>query len=223
MDVSGGNRYMGFFVTRFVKAANPDLACASAIAAVRSDAQLDGLVLNDENDPPRLFVDEVEEVSELDVPDVNPGFVLFEDEAQSAGSLISEPPYLVIRRGVSFWVEHRPLNDWTATPQALSEGCFCNACIYDTNGDLGQIVDARLKQQPSFLNALLPWRQLPVLIEISSSPQPTMLDVLAELAAILESGNSFSESLDGDPGEILNCLKRATTPTELIQYAAECV
>ncbi len=223
MDVAGDRRSMGFFVTRFVEAATPDLARASAIATVRADARLDGLILNDDDDPPLLFVDEVEEVSERDVPEVEPRFVFFKDEDQSASSEISPPPYLMIRKGVSFWVENRPLRDWTATPQAFDEGCFCNAYLYDTNGVLWQIVHAKFKQQPSFVNTLLPWRQLPVVIEISSSLKPAVLDVLAELVAILESVNSFSESFDGDPGEILQCLKRATTPTELIQYAGKCV
>lgn len=91
----------------------------------------------------------------------------------------------------------------------------CNTCIYDTNEDLWQVVHAQLKQTPSFVNTLLPWRQLPVLIDIRSSPKPTSLDILTELATILESGNSFSENLDSDLAEILECLKRATTPMEL--------
>lgn len=222
MDVSGDQRHMGFYVTRFVKTGSLDLAHASAIAAIRADPKFDGLILNDDNDPPRLFVEEIEEVSELDVSDINPGFVLFDDEGQSVSSIISEPPYLVIRKGVSFWVEHKPLSDWTATPQAFEEGCFRNACLYDTKGDLWQIVHARFKQQPSLVNTLLPWRQLPVLFEISLTPKPSVPDVLSEIAAILKTVNSFSENLDCDPGEVLENLKRATSPTELIQYAGKC-
>lgn len=223
IDISGSQRYMGFFVTRFIEGKTPYLAGTSAIAKVRADAKLDGLILNDENDPPMLFVDEVEEISEFNIPDVNLGFVLFEDETQYRSIVVSEPPYLVIRKGLSFWVDNKPLSDWTATPQAFDEGCFHNASLYDTNGDLWQIVHTKLKQQPSFVNKLLPWRQLPVLMEIISSPKPAFLDVLTELAVILESGNSFSENLDAPPREILEYLKRATTPIELIQYAWECV
>ena len=223
MDVSGVQRYMGFFVTRFVEAATPDLARTSAIAAVRADARLDGLISNDDDDPPTLFADEVDEVSGLDVPDVEPGFVLFQDEARSAGSGIGGPPYLVIREGVSFWVESRPLSDWTATPQALDEGCFRDAGIYDANGHLWQIDRAEFKLQPSFVNMVFPWRQLPLRIDIGSGARQGIPDVLAELAAILESGSSFLEGLDGDPRAILECLTRATTPTELIQFAERCV
>lgn len=223
MAISGDQRYMGFFVRRFVAAATHDLARAGAIAAVRADASLDGLILNDQDDPPILFVDEVEDVSERDVPEVEPGFVLFRDEDQSASSEVGPPPYLVIRKGVSFWVENRSLSDWTATPQAFNEGCFLNACLYDANGDLWQISQTQLKQRPSFLNTLFPWRQLPLLLSVSSMPKPDVLDILAELAAILESGNSFSESLDGDPANRLECLSSAATSIELIQQAEKFV
>ncbi|HIK45686.1 MAG TPA: hypothetical protein IGR64_12505 [Leptolyngbyaceae cyanobacterium M65_K2018_010] len=80
MDVSGDRCYMGFYVTRFVEAATPEDARVAAIAAVRRDARLDGLILNDEADPPLLLIDEIEAVSELDVPAVEPGIVFFRDE-----------------------------------------------------------------------------------------------------------------------------------------------
>lgn len=80
MDVANEHRYMGCFVTRFVNAATPDLARTIVIAAVRANPRLDGLILNDDDDPPLFFVDEIDEVSELDVPEDELGFVLFDDE-----------------------------------------------------------------------------------------------------------------------------------------------
>jgi hypothetical protein len=153
---------MGFFATRFVKAATPELVRASVIAAVRTAPGLNGLILNDDDDPPLFLVDEINEVSELDVPEGEPGFALFDDENQSPGSEFNPPPYLVIRKGVAFRVENRRLSDWTATPQAFNEGCFRNACLYDIHGDLWQIVRAEFTKQPWFVNTILPWRQLPV-------------------------------------------------------------
>ncbi len=216
MDVSGVQCYMGFYLTRFVKAANLDEARSSAIAAVRMDTRLDGLALNDDDDPPLLFVDEIEEVSELDVPEVEPGFVFFKDETRPPESEISLPPYLVIRKGVAFWVENRPLSEWSATPQAFNEGCFRNTCIYDTRGRLWEIVRFAFTKPPTFVNTIMPWRQLPVQIEIRPCEKPTVTDILAELTAILESGNSFCEYLNHDPADILKSLENATTPTELI-------
>lgn len=221
MNVSGEQCWMGFYSTRFIKAANPHEARSSAIAAVRLDTKLDGLALNGVDDPPLLFVDEIEEVSELDVPEVEPGFVLFKDETISPESEISPPPYLVIRKGVAFWVKNRTLSEWTATPQAFDEGCFRNACIYDTSGSLRDIVRSAFTKPPTFVNRLMRWRQLPVRIEIRPCEKTTVADILAELAAILDSANSFFEHLDHDPADILKRLESATTPTELIELVGK--
>lgn len=223
IDMPGDPCYMGFYSTQFIQAETLDEACASAIAAVRANKKLDGLVLNDEDNPPVLVVDEVEEISELDVSKVEPGFVFFKEEKQPTTRKIGSLPYLVIRKGVAFWVDNRPLSRWTVTPQAFEEGCFRNTYLFDTDGNLWQIVYAALTQQPSFVNTLLPWRQLPVRIEIGPSTKPTITDILAELAQILESENSFSECLEHDPADILEHLRTATTPSELIQYVGKYV
>jgi hypothetical protein len=222
MDVAGERRYMGFFVSRFAKAASPDVARASVIAAVRAAPKLVGLILNDDDDPPLFFVDEIDEVSELAVPEVEPGFVFFRDESELASSEFSPPPYLVFRKGVAFWVEKRRLCDWTATPQAFNEGCFRDTYLYDTHGDLWQIVRAEFTKRPSIVHTLFPWRHLPVQVKIRPHAKPAVADILAELAAILESGNSFSENLDQDPAEVVECLKSAALPRELIQNAEKC-
>jgi hypothetical protein len=219
MDVSGSRRYMGFYVTRFVRGTSGDQARTAAIAAVRADPKIDGLVLNDGSDPPRFHVEELAEVSDSAVPAESPGFALFDDEPQSAGAGIGVLPYLVIRRGASFWVEHRALRECTATARALKEGCFRDACLYDIKGDLWHVVDAQFTHRLSWGDSLLPWRQLPVLIELRPLQKPAMAEVLAELAAILQSANAFVENLDTNAGEVLECLTRATTPVELIAYA----
>ncbi len=219
MDVSNEHRYMGFFTNRFVNAATPEIASASAIAAVRSAPKLHGLILNDSDDPPLFFVDEIEEVSELEVPEVESGFAFFEADSQSPGSDFSPPPYLVIRKGVAFWVENRRLCHWAATPQAFNEGCFRDTYLYDIHGNLWQISHAEFTKQPSIVNRLFPWRQLPVRVEIRPVAKPAFADILAELAAILESGNPFAENLDRDPAHVLDCLRSSTGPMELIRCA----
>lgn len=80
MDWGGGVRYMGFFVTRYVSEETEAEAVRSAIAAVRSEDKLEGLVLNTAEDPPKLLVDELEEVSEDDVPSTLPGYVFYREE-----------------------------------------------------------------------------------------------------------------------------------------------
>jgi hypothetical protein len=176
MDVASERRYMGFFVTRFVHAATPALARTLAISAVRADPKLDGLILNNDDDPPVFSVDEIDEVSEVEVLKGDTGFVFFRDEKIFSGSEFRPPPYLVIRKGVAFWVENSPVSDWTATSQAFNDGCFRNACLYDTHGDLWEIVHAEFTKQPSYLNTLLPWRKLPVRIEIRPSAKPALAD-----------------------------------------------
>jgi len=148
--------------------------------------------------------------------------VFFRDESQSSRAEIITPPCLVIRRGVSFWVEHRALCEWTATLQALNEGCFRDACIYDVRGDLLQVVDAQFAQRPSWVDSLLRYREMLVQFELRPMPKPAMTEVLAELAEILQSANEFVENVDADAGKALECLKWATTPTELIACAESC-
>jgi hypothetical protein len=222
MDIANERRYMGFFTTRFANAATPDLARTTVIAAIRADPKLDGLILNVDEDPPLFFVDEIEEASERELPRVEPGFVFFEDESQTSGSEFSPPPYLVIRKGVAFWVENRRLCDWTATPQAFNEGCFRDTWLYDIYGDLWQISHAEFTKQPSVVNTLFPWRQLPVRVEIRPVAKPSVADIRAELATILESGNPFSENSAHDPADVLKCPRSATGPMELIQCAEKC-
>jgi len=219
MDVASECRYVGFFVTRFVNAETPTLAGALAISAVRADPKLDGLILNDDDDPPVLSVEEIEDVPEADVLKDGPGFVIYPDENSITCAEFAPPPYLVIRRSVAFWVEDRSLSHRTATSQAFNDGCFRDACLYDTEGNLWGIVRAEFTKRPSRVHTLLPWRQLPVRIEIHPGARPALSDLQDQLAAILESGNSFSMSLRHRPADLLDRLRSLATPAELIQCA----
>ena len=83
MNWDGDVRYTGFFVTRYVSEETEAEAARSAIAAVRSEDKLEGLVLNTAEDPPRLLVDELDEVSEDDVPTTLPYYVFYREEEVS--------------------------------------------------------------------------------------------------------------------------------------------
>ncbi len=83
LDWGGSIRYIGFYVTRFVAEETEEEAVKSAIAAVSSEDKLEGLILNAKTDPPRLVVDELEEVLEEDVPESLPGYVFFREEEDS--------------------------------------------------------------------------------------------------------------------------------------------
>src|SRR5512145_2971008 len=98
------------------------------------------------------------------------------------------PPYLVIRSGRSFWVEHRPPGSCAARLQAFRAGCFDEAHCYDESGRLWPIVGARLKRSPSFLERLLPSRWVPVELELGPAQPAAIEDVVARLASVLRSG-----------------------------------
>lgn len=56
---------LGFFTTRFVEASSIEEAELTAINLIKQDSWLRSATLNDKNDPPMLYVDEIAELSEL--------------------------------------------------------------------------------------------------------------------------------------------------------------
>ncbi len=143
MDVSDGRHLLGFYATRFPPAATSDESIISAIAVIHADFRLHGLILNVESDPPRLQVEALEAVPYGDVPEQIAGFGLYREQRPSSITELSPPSYLLIRTGMAFWIERRPLADWTATARALPEGCFGATGLFDTKGRLWQIVHGR--------------------------------------------------------------------------------
>lgn len=77
--------------------------------SVRADRRVDGLFLNDESDPPRLQVQELEEVPEADAPEATAGLVLYREQSPSSFAWLSPPPYLLILAGMAFWLKSRSL------------------------------------------------------------------------------------------------------------------
>ncbi len=71
---------LGFYTTRFVEADGPDVAESAAVDLIRADQKLRTSVRNDRADPPRIFIDEIEEIQFSDVPANNPGYVFFPDD-----------------------------------------------------------------------------------------------------------------------------------------------
>jgi hypothetical protein len=71
---------MGFYVTRFVRCNSVEEAEEIALTSVQNDKTLQSKVLNEKHDPPRLRIDGLEEISQIDVAPTPPGFVYFEEE-----------------------------------------------------------------------------------------------------------------------------------------------
>ncbi|HEX8745798.1 MAG TPA: hypothetical protein VF717_01275 [Pyrinomonadaceae bacterium] len=80
LDFDGQLRKLGFYVTRAVDAQDPDEAELTAVDLVREDSRLKGNVLNERDDPPMLYAEDVEEIEESDSEvNVNTGFSWFTD------------------------------------------------------------------------------------------------------------------------------------------------
>jgi hypothetical protein len=130
----------------------------------------------------------------------------------------SAPPFLIIREGVSFWVDTRPLEHCTATPQAFREGCFQDAWCYDVAG-AGRPIIAATMLEPSTLDKLSLWKQFPVQLTLGSCV-PTDLDrVASKMAVVLRSDNEFCELSQRSREDHLAKLKGAQTMADLIEIA----
>jgi hypothetical protein len=80
LNFDGRPQKMGFYVTRFVDAADADDAENAAVALLREDALLKGLVLNGRDDPPMLYAEEVEELeADAHAEQVDMGFSWYID------------------------------------------------------------------------------------------------------------------------------------------------
>ena len=130
-----------------------------------------------------------------------------------------EPPFLIVRKGQSFWVETRAVDDCSATLQAFHEGCFGDAWCYDSTGGAWPILEARLKQPPSFVHRVLPWKRVAVELHLGARVNADLPRLVSELATVLRSGNEFCESLPAPPAEILARFERARAPAEIIHIA----
>jgi hypothetical protein len=75
----------GFYTTRFVEAANPREAESKAVELIKNDTELVRMVLNERDDSPMLYAEQIEEVSALQ--DVA-GYTFYTDE----DSQTVEPP-----------------------------------------------------------------------------------------------------------------------------------
>jgi hypothetical protein len=126
------------------------------------------------------------------------------------------PPYLVVRPALSFWVESRPPTDCSATLQAFEDRCFSHAWCYDAAGRAWRVVEARLKRPPTLVERVLPWRRVPVELRVEPRAEGGFAEALALIREILESDNDFREFLETPPAELLACVSGARNTADLI-------
>ena len=74
---------LGFYTNVFVEADSPEAAELLAVDVLRDDTKLNDGVLNARDNPPRLFVEEIEEIAEWPADTARPrtGLALY-DESQ---------------------------------------------------------------------------------------------------------------------------------------------
>ena len=82
LELDGERRRFGFYTTRVVRASGPEEAEAKAVELIRDDGQLSSNVLNQDDDPPMLYAEEVERLGplrRLGAP--NAGFTFYREGA----------------------------------------------------------------------------------------------------------------------------------------------
>jgi len=81
IPVNGDRKLMGFYVTRYVEASTPEQAETLAIELISASGKFDGIVLNKDDDPPRIFLESIYEIDSFDGLDtLEPGFGFYDDE-----------------------------------------------------------------------------------------------------------------------------------------------
>lgn len=76
--------HMSFYVNAFVEAQSPEEAELAAIALLRNSPKLREVILNPADDPPRLFLEEIEQLTDWPTDCAMPlgGFVFYNEEIE---------------------------------------------------------------------------------------------------------------------------------------------
>ncbi|WP_137127972.1 hypothetical protein [Roseomonas sp. HF4] len=102
------------------------------------------------------------------------------------------PPILVIRPGIAFWVEAAAPEAWTATAQAMAEGCWTDCLCCDAGGGAWAVLAAA----PAGPTPLVPWRRMPVAVCLGPRRDMALPDLRALLEGVLSTDGSFAEAHD---------------------------
>ena len=80
LNFEGEARRVGFYATRTVEAATTDEAEFAAVELLRRDALLHETTLNEQTDPPMMYVEEITEVSHVQKDEeANAGFTFYQE------------------------------------------------------------------------------------------------------------------------------------------------
>ena len=85
MEVDGKTERMGFYVTRYVEAENPDQAELKAVELVKSIDRLKGAHLNADGDPPMLYLQEMYEIEDFGgLETLEPGIAFYSESEEAS-------------------------------------------------------------------------------------------------------------------------------------------
>jgi hypothetical protein len=124
------------------------------------------------------------------------------------------PPILVVRPGIAFWVETAPPAAWTATAQALAEGCFDGALCCDGGGGAWEVLSATAGGPAP----ALPWQRMQVAIRLGPRREMMETALRALLEGVLAAQGGFADTLD--PGAARDAFAGASGIRGLVAAAA---
>lgn len=135
------------------------------------------------------------------------------------------PPFLVVRPGVTFWLERRHPNELRGYAQAVREGCFDDAYCLDLVGRMWPVAGYCLPGCHPIRRVLM--LMVPIELQLGV-PHPDALErVLQDLKTTLTSDTEVVDYLreaGEGPGPILEGLEQCDTTESLFQLleAEEC-
>jgi len=130
-----------------------------------------------------------------------------------------QPPFLVVRPGQSIWVETRAPRDCATTLQAFQSGCLSETWWYDAAGGAWPVVEAKLKDRPSLVDRVLPWRRVAVELHFGPRAEANVSEVLSRIGEVLHSDNEFCAHLKTSMADIWAQFSNARTTADLIAVA----
>ncbi|MGB2715561.1 MAG: hypothetical protein WBC51_15370 [Vicinamibacterales bacterium] len=87
---------------------------------------------------------------------------------------------------------------------------------YDTADGEWSVVDATLRQPPSTLDRLLPWKELAVVLRFGPRVDADLRKVLDSLRDVLHTDNEFCEYLNVPAADLWARLRNAPTVADVI-------
>ena len=85
INLEGEDQKSGFYTTAFVEGQDEEQAEQRAMALLRNDKEFRRSVLNEQSDPPMMFVDEIDELESFEGVNLpRTGFSFFPEEGKEA-------------------------------------------------------------------------------------------------------------------------------------------